>query len=133
MKNATKIGLFAVHKIVSEYSECISTFRRIRRYLSAYGKNPKRILPYSPNTPRDIKLSLTQFSTKAKNISYLRSSTYTYIGSNGQKTISRCCASIPLRMIFNEKLAKQQATVFGYGPLKTRSFTMPCSYTQTAT
>jgi hypothetical protein len=72
-------------------------------------KKPKRILPYSPNTPRDIKLILTQFSTKTK-IFYILDLQHK-VGSNGQKTISRCCATIPLSMMFNEKLAKQQATV----------------------
>jgi uncharacterized protein YjhX (UPF0386 family) len=46
-------------KNVSEYVDCaFKLFRKIRRkYLSAYGANAKRILQYSPNTPRYIKLS----------------------------------------------------------------------------
>jgi hypothetical protein len=34
--------------------------RKRRKYLSAYRENAKRILPYSPNKPRDIKLSLSR-------------------------------------------------------------------------
>ncbi len=56
-----------------------------RKYLRRYGENDKRILRYSPNMPRDIKL------TKTKNFrSYCRSTAL--IGSNGQKTISRYCS-----------------------------------------
>ncbi len=45
MKNMTKLGLFAVHKISPN----------TQKILAHMEKSPKRILPYSPNTPRDKK------------------------------------------------------------------------------
>jgi hypothetical protein len=58
LKEYGELGLFAVHKIV--HNEEYAT----------------RILPYSPTTPRDIKLILSgEFATKTKNILDHRSST----------------------------------------------------------
>jgi hypothetical protein len=62
MENMADLRFFAVHKTISEFKR----IGRIRwKYLSAY---VKRILPHSPNTPRDIKLILSEFFTKIKNV-----------------------------------------------------------------
>ncbi len=65
----SELGLFVVHKIVSEYAESIETY--LEKYLSAYGENAKT--PSSPNAPRDIRLG--DFLTKNKNILDLRFAT----------------------------------------------------------
>jgi hypothetical protein len=55
MDNTVILGLFAAHKIISEYVGSIST--------------PKEVLPYSPNTPspRDIKVTMSaNFRPKPK-------------------------------------------------------------------
>jgi hypothetical protein len=52
MDNTENLGLFAVHKIISEDNE------------SAYSENTQkesmRLLAYSPSTPRETKLSISR-------------------------------------------------------------------------
>jgi hypothetical protein len=44
MKNTTKLGLFAVFKIVSEYAESIKTYsENTQKLLGSYGEKAKRI------------------------------------------------------------------------------------------
>ncbi len=54
-----KLGLFAVHKIVSEYAESIKHIRRMRgKNLCVHGEDAKILLAHSPNTPKDIKVCI---------------------------------------------------------------------------
>ncbi len=56
-----KLGIFAVHKIVSEYAENIKRIRRIHgKNLCVHGEDAKRLWVYSPNTPKDIKVCISQ-------------------------------------------------------------------------
>ncbi len=57
-----KLGLFAVNEIISEYAEVFKRIRRLRgKNLCVHGVDAKRLLTYSPNTPKDIKVCLSQF------------------------------------------------------------------------
>jgi hypothetical protein len=51
-------GICKKYLIVHEEYDEVWKIRR--KYLIAYGENAKRILPYSPNTPTDIKLILSR-------------------------------------------------------------------------
>ncbi len=54
-----KLGLFAVHKIVSEYRKVFKLIRRMQgKNLCVHGVDAKRLLAYSPNTPKDIKVCM---------------------------------------------------------------------------
>jgi hypothetical protein len=53
------VGLFAAHKIVSEYAESIKRSWRIcGKNLCIYGEDAKRLLACSPSTPKDRILSI---------------------------------------------------------------------------
>ncbi len=55
-----KVGLFAVHKIVSYARKVFKHIRRIRgKDLCVHGDDAKRVLAYSPTTPRDIKVCIS--------------------------------------------------------------------------
>ncbi len=78
MKNTTQLGLFVVHKIVSEYVESIETYSKNSQKVflkENLEKTPKEF-SYSPNTPRDIKLSLSWRIFVQNQHLDLRSSTY---------------------------------------------------------
>ncbi len=66
--------------------------RRIRgKYLSIYGEDAKRILAYSPNTPKDIKVCISRLIIIQilKNFGFFLSKLY---GMDlAKKTISRYC------------------------------------------
>jgi hypothetical protein len=54
MENTANVGLFAVHRIFSKYAD------RIYAYNAVHGEDAKRLLAYSPNTTRDIKVRISQ-------------------------------------------------------------------------
>ncbi len=58
----TNSGLFAVHKIIKSFPNTRKVVKHIWRIhgknLSGHGENAKRLLAYSPYTPRDIKLRI---------------------------------------------------------------------------
>jgi hypothetical protein len=54
------LGLFAAHKIVSECAESIETHsENTRKEFIVPKEDAKRLLAYSPNTPRDIKVCIS--------------------------------------------------------------------------
>ncbi len=58
-----KSGLFAVHKIISQYAESIEPYSENMRKESTvcvHGEDAKKLLAYSHNTPRDIKVHISQ-------------------------------------------------------------------------
>ncbi len=59
MENMANLGLFAVAKIVPTTWKVFKRIRRMRgKNLCACGKDSKRLLAYSPNTPKDIKVCI---------------------------------------------------------------------------
>ncbi len=61
MENTVNVGLFAVHKIVSEYAETFNRVRKIRgKNLCAYGEHAKSLSAYSLTMPRVIKVCISQ-------------------------------------------------------------------------
>ncbi len=53
-----KLGLFAVHKIVSTRKVFKPVQRMRGKNLCLYGEDAKRLLAYSPNMPKDIKVGI---------------------------------------------------------------------------
>ncbi len=53
--------VISVHKIVSKYAESILTYLEIHgKNLCVHGEDAKRLLAYSPNTPRDKNECISQ-------------------------------------------------------------------------
>jgi hypothetical protein len=122
MENTRKyLALFeeyaeSVHEGYDKCAESIETYsENTQKVLKRTRRQHQRIVPYSPNTPRDIKLS--EIYTKTKNILDLRSSTYV-----DKKTISRYC---PFKLLHSESyitlffIYLQQFVLFGRQPAKT--------------
>ena len=66
------LGLYAVHKIVSKYTKVFKQIRRVRRKnLCAHGEDAKRLLAYSHNMSRDIKVSISHLII-IKSITFFR-------------------------------------------------------------
>jgi hypothetical protein len=59
MENMANLGLFAVHKIFSKYTESNIRIWRIRGK-NLCGADEKRLLAYSPNTPRGTNMIISQ-------------------------------------------------------------------------
>jgi hypothetical protein len=81
MENLTNLGLFVVLTIVSEYAArkvCTHIQRICRKDLSVHGEDTKRLLAYSPNTPRDVKLII--FYLKLPNKEIFRSFIFVLYG-----------------------------------------------------